>query len=58
MIKDNDTFDFSDYRKDHRLYKMNMLGKDEYGKVIIINCKVPGKTKQITSQMYVKNGCM
>ena len=39
-------FDFSDYPKDHKLYKMNIIGKDEYGKNIINNCKVPGRFKE------------
>ena len=39
-------FDFSDYPKDHKLYKMNIIGKDEYSKNIINNCKVPGRFKE------------
>ena len=58
MIKYNDMFDFSDYPTDHKLYKMNTIGKNEYGKNIINNCKVQGKVKEGTIHMYVKNGCM
>ena len=43
MIKDVDMFDFSDYPVDHKLYKMNIVGKYDHGRNIINNCKVPGK---------------
>lgn len=45
MLKYNDMFDFSDCPTDHKLYKMNIIGKDEHGKNII-NCKVPGNFKE------------
>jgi hypothetical protein len=35
MIKDNDMIHFSDYPTDHKLYKMNIVGKSEHGKHII-----------------------
>jgi len=49
MIKYNDMFDFSDYPSDHKLYKMIIIVKDEHGKNIINNCKVPGKFKEDNS---------
>ena len=54
MIKDNDMFDFSDYPKDHKLYKMNIIGQDENGNDIINNCKVPGKFKEDNSSHVCK----
>ena len=57
-MKDNDTFDFSDYPIDHKLYKMNIIGKDEHGKNIINTRKAPGNFKEDNNSNVCKNGCV
>ena len=37
MIRYNDMFDFSDYPSDHKVYKLNIIGKGERGKHVIKN---------------------
>ena len=37
MMKYNNMFDFSDYPKYHKLYKMNIIGKDECCKNTVDN---------------------
>ena len=37
---------------------MNIVGKDEQGKKIINNCKIPGKFKEDNSSNVRKNGCV
>ena len=54
MVQDNDLFDFSDYPKDHILYKMNIIGVDEHGKNIIRNCKTPSKFKEDNNSKVCK----
>ena len=58
MTKDNDMFDFSYYQTDQKLYKMNIIGKDEHGKTVINNSEVPGKFKEYSSSNVYKNSCM
>ena len=44
MVKDNDMFDFSGYPKEHKLYKINIIGTNDQGK--IFNCKAPGNQRR------------